>query len=54
MTISRGGGGTSSVASACCSALKALWYYSEDTSSRLDSAVNRCSSEVLVYSRAAW
>ena len=28
--------------------------YSKDMSSRLDSAVKRCSSEVLVYSRAAW
>ena len=27
---------------------------SEDTSSRLDSAVTRCSSEVLVSSRVAW
>ena len=26
--------------------LKALWYSSEDMSSRLDSAVKRCSSEV--------
>ena len=31
--------------------LKALWYSSEDMSSRLNSAVKRCSSEVL---GAAW
>ena len=34
--------------------LKAPLYSSEDTSSRLDSVVKRCSSEVLVSSGAAW
>ena len=34
--------------------LKALWHSSNDMSSRLDSAVKRCSSEVLVSSGAAW
>ena len=54
MTISRGGG-TSPLASACFfSFLKAPRYSSEDMSSRLDSAVKRCSSHVLVSSGAAW
>ena len=34
--------------------LKALRYSSEDTSSRLDSTVKRCSSEVLISSGVTW